>query len=185
MRFGHNSTIGVKERVCASCGRPCFWFSKKRCQTCTKMEETQKKMEKESDKIIQEEDLGDLIADADAIFSQYIRLKYADKDGIVACFTCGNKKHWTLMQNGHYIKRGHLCLRFDERNCRPQDHDCNEFKAGNLAEYTTRLEKEKPGITDILKEEMRLVHKPTREEIRLIINEYHPKVKALKQKLKT
>lgn len=140
-------------------------------------------MEKESDKIIQEEDLGDLIADADAIFSQYIRLKYADKEGVAACFTCGVRKHWTIQQNGHYIKRAHLYHRFDERNCRVQCVECNEFKSGNMSEYTQRLEKEQRGITDILLEEMRLVHKPSREEIRQIISEYAPKVKALKLKL--
>lgn len=183
LRFGHNSTIAVKDKICASCGRPCQWFSKKRCATCAKVEDVQKRMEKETEKMIEVGDLGDLIADADAIFSQYVRLKYADKNGIVACFTCGNKKHWTLMQNGHYVKRGHLYLRWDERNCRPQDSDCNEFKNGNLPEYAARLEKECKGITEILLAEMRLVHKPSREEIRSIISEYTPKVKTLKLKL--
>ncbi len=140
-------------------------------------------MEKENDKIVQEEDLSDLIADADAIFSQYIRLKYADSKGIVKCFTCNTFKHWTLMQCGHYIKRGHLYLRWDERNTRPQDSDCNEFKNGNIPVFTERLNAERNGITDILHEEMRIVHKPTREEIRQIISQYTPMVKQLKTKL--
>lgn len=184
-RFGHNSTIAVKEKICVSCGRPCIWFSKKRCATCAKIETTQSRMEKETEKMIVEEDLSGLIADADAIFSQYIRLKYADKHGVVKCFTCNERKHWTLMQNGHYIRRGHLYLRFDERNCRPQDNDCNCMRDGNLAAFTLNMEQELPGITDILKEESRLVHKPTREEIRSIISEYTPKVKLLKLKLKS
>jgi len=139
--------------------------------------------EKEVNRVIQEEDLSGLISDADAIFSQYIRLKYADPYGIVDCYTCGNKKHWTLMQCGHYVKRAHLYLRWDERNVRVQDADCNEFKAGNMPVFTKRLEGEYPGIVEILNEEMRLVHKPTRDEIRQIIATYTPKVKELKRKL--
>ena len=133
--------------------------------------------------MIEEEDLSGLIADADAIFSQYIRLKYANRVGIVKCYTCPIEKHWTLMQNGHYVKRAHLYLRWDERNCRVQCADCNEVLYGNMAEYTARLDQERDGITDILKDEMRLVHKPTREEIRQVIAEYTPKVAALKKGL--
>jgi len=178
--FSHNSTIEKKKRPCKNCGKPSYIFSKGRCQDCSRIEDTQKKMERATEKMIVEEDLSDLIADADAVFSQYIRLKYADKNGIVKCFTCSEKKHWTLMQNGHYIKRAHLYLRWDERNCRPQDNTCNCLRDGNIGAFSANLEKEKPGITDILIEEMRVVHKPTREEIRQIIAEYTPKVKAMK-----
>lgn len=184
MRLAHNSTIEVKEKICASCGKPCVWFSKKRCAQCAKIEDTQKKVEKDTEKMIKEEDLSGLIADADAIFSRYIRLKYADKFGMVKCFTCDSRKHWSMMQNGHYIKRGHLYLRWDERNCRVQDSSCNEGLHGNIAAFTANLEKESPGITDVLKEEMRLVHKPSRDEIRQVISEYTPKVNHLLHTLK-
>lgn len=182
--FSHNSTIERKLKACKSCGKPSYIFSKGRCQPCSTIEDTQKRMEKSSEQLIVEEDLSGLIADADAIFSKFIRLKYSDKDGKVACFTCGNKKHWTLMQNGHFIKRGHLFLRYDERNCRPQDSECNELKYGNIPYYTKKLELEQPGITDILREESLLVYKPTRDEIRAIIAEYTPKVKELQKRLK-
>jgi len=142
------------------------------------------RLEKENERVIQEEDLGDLILDADAIFSQYIRLKYADKDGKVQCYTCPTKKHFTLMQNGHYMKRAHLYLRWDERNCRPQCQGCNEYESGNMAVYTANLEKECRGITDILRADAVLVHKPTRDEIRQIVAEYSPKVTKLKLQLK-
>lgn len=182
--MGFNSTIITKKKPCKSCGRVDYLFSKGRCAQCAKVEDFAKRQEKETEKMIVEEDLSGLIADADAIFSQYIRLKYANKYGEVGCFTCYERKHWTLMQNGHYVKRGHLYLRWDERNCRPQCPPCNELKSGNMAEYTTRLENQTPGITEILIEESRLVHKPSREEIRSIIAEYAPRVKELKLKLK-
>lgn len=180
----YNSTIKIKQKPCVRCGVKSFIFSKGRCADCARIEDTLARDEKESEKIIEEEDLSGLIQDADAIFSQYIRLKYANKDGLVKCFTCEVVKHWTLMQNGHYIKRSHLALRWDERNCRPQDEECNKYKGGNIPVYTANLEKESQGITNILSEEMRLVYKVTREEIRQIISEYTPKVKALKNKLK-
>lgn len=177
---GHNSTIRLKEKICVRCGKPCIWFSNKMCHNCARIESVLAADEKESDKIIQEEDLSGLIADADAIFSKFIRLKYADKDGLVKCFTCDIKKHWTLMQNGHFVKRGNLFLRFDERNCRPQESICNEINYGMPAEFLRRLNTEQDGLGDILLEEARLVHKPSREEIRNIISEYTMKVKNIK-----
>ena len=183
-QYRHNSTIGLKTKKCIVCGSDCIWFSKKRCQNCARIQDTQKKMEAATETMIKEEDLSGLIADADAVFSQYIRLKYADSKGIVKCFTCNTFKHWTMMQNGHYIKRSHLYLRWDERNCKPQDSDCNEFKGGNIPVFTERLEAESAGIIKILQEEMRIVHKPTREEIRQIISQYTPLVRDMKKKLK-
>lgn len=76
-----------------------------------------------------------------------------------------------------------MYLRFDERNCRPQCSDCNESKYGNMAEFTRRLELQNNGIIDILTEESRLVHKPTREEIRQVIATYTPLVKHLKKQI--
>lgn len=181
---GYNSTIRRKQKICVRCGKMSWIFSHGRCDQCAKIEDTLERDEKEAEKIIEEENLQDLIADADAIFSKYIRLKYADEKGVVKCFTCNNKKHWTLIQNGHYIKRGHLYLRWDERNCRPQDEECNEYKSGNMIEFTKRLEEEHNGITEILTEEMRIVYKPTRDELRRLISSYTIKVNELKNKLK-
>ncbi len=182
MSRGYNSTIQRKKKPCKICGRPSYIFSKGRCEPCARVEDTLARDEMENEKIIQEEDLGGLIRDADAIFSQYIRLKYADKDGIVKCFTCDVKKHWTLMQCGHYIKRGHMGLRHDERNCRPQDAGCNEYKDGNIPEFTKRLELESPGITEILNEEMRLPYKVTREKLTQVISYYSTLVNEMKKK---
>lgn len=184
MKFAHNSTIAKREKICKSCGKPCYWFSKQRCQSCSTQQDTLKRMEKETEKMIEEEDLSGLIADADAIFSKYIRLRYADRFGDVACYTCGTRKHWTLMQNGHFVGRANLYLRHDERNCRPQDADCNEKLHGNMAVFSQRLDKECKGLPDLLRSEARLIHKPTREEIRAIITEYTPKVKQLLHTLK-
>lgn len=186
VRFGYNSTIGKKLKPCKSCGKPCYWFSKQRCQDCARVEDTLKRMEEESERVIEEEDLSGLIADADSIFSQYIRLKYANERGMVKCFTCHTVKHWTMVDNGHFVKRGHLMFRLDERNCKPQCKICNGDQATNGQQHTfgINLDKESPGTSEYLLDERKLVYKPTREEIRQIIAEYTPKVAALKKQLK-
>lgn len=76
-----------------------------------------------------------LVKELDNVFSQYIRQKYADEFGMVACVTCGNVLHWKQMQNGHYESRGHLPTRWSEDNCHPQDVACNVFRKGNYTEY--------------------------------------------------
>lgn len=127
-----------------------------------------------------EYDLSDLIKDADAVYSKWLRLSNADKDGIVSCYTCDLNMRWQNAQCGHYVKRGNLFLRWDPRNTRVQGECCNIHKAGNYLEFTKRLEAEKPGITQILLEEGHLVYKPTRYEIQQIISEYTQKLKTLK-----
>lgn len=75
----------------------------------------------------------------DEVFSQYIRLKYADNNGFCKCISCGKMFHWTRIQNGHYMSRTHLSTRFDENNCRPQCVACNIFKSGNIQMYRRGL----------------------------------------------
>ncbi len=178
-----NSTIILKKRQ-LSCGCYDYSFSKNRCKKHAIIEDAQLRMERESQKIIQEEDLSAIIEDADVIFSRYIRLKYANENGIVKCYTCQTKKHWTMMQNGHFIKRAHLFSRWSENNCRPQCSTCNEVNHGEIAKFRENLDKESSGLPEILFDQMKLVYKPTREEIRQVIAEYTPKVKELLKRLK-
>lgn len=175
----YNSTIRLKKKTCRNCGQPCYWFSKQRCKDCARIEDTLARMEEETEKELKEEGLSELIDKADDYFSKDIRLSAADENGIVQCYTCDVKLRWQEIQNGHYIKRGNLFLRFDQRNCKPQCEDCNKYKDGNMVEFTRRLETEHPGITDILKEEAAIVYKPTRHEIQAIITECKRKLKAL------
>jgi hypothetical protein len=75
----------------------------------------------------------------DDIYSKFIRLKNADSDGIVRCYTCDARTHWTNITNGHFIKRQFTRLRFDDKNCHPQCVNCNKNLQGNDAEYERRL----------------------------------------------
>ena len=85
----------------------------------------------------------------DRWFSIYIRLKYADDNGMVACYTCGSKKNWKELQNGHFVSRGYLATRFDETNVRVQCWGCNGFGGGRLAVFATKLEAEGISTKDL------------------------------------
>lgn len=78
----------------------------------------------------------------DAIFSKYIRLKYADENGNCTCYTCGKVTHWKQIQNGHFISRQYLATRWHEDNCRPQDVGCNIYGHGKPLDFEERLKKE-------------------------------------------
>ena len=80
--------------------------------------------------------------DLDAIFSKYIRLKYSDENGNVACYTCGKVMHWKQIQNGHFISRQYLATRWHEDNCRPQCVGDNIFGNGKPLDFEERLKEE-------------------------------------------
>lgn len=85
-----------------------------------------------------------LIKRLDTIFSEYIRRKYADKRGIVKCYTCNKKAYWKGegMQNGHFISRASRILRWSEFNCRPQCYACNCMRYGQNYIFAMNLNKE-------------------------------------------
>lgn len=174
----YNSIISVKKKPCVRCGVPSFIFSRGRCQQCSKIEDTLAKEEKE---VEQEDGLPELIAELDTLISRYVRLKYANKDGLIPCYTCDKLGEFNVRQAGHYIPRGCMLLRFDvDRNIRPQCETCNCHKRGNIAEFGKRLEAEMPNVTEILLEESRIIYKYTRDELKQMIAEYSLKLKSLK-----
>ena len=78
----------------------------------------------------------------DTVFSKYIRQKYADENGMVHCYTCPVVKHWKEIQNGHFISRQYLIIRWDENNCRPQCVGDNIFGNGRVLDFEEKLKKE-------------------------------------------
>jgi len=106
--------------------------------------------------------------DLDSVFSKFIRKRDKGK-----CFTCGVVKPEKNMQNGHYVSRSHMSLRFDEKNCFCQCVGCNVFKNGNMAEYTFRI-KDKFGIEHLeyLQKKKEEIQKYTRQDYERLINHY-------------
>jgi hypothetical protein len=104
----------------------------------------------------------------DRVFSIFIRKR--DKG---VCFTCDKKLPWKQQQNGHYISRGVLILRWDERNCNCQCVGCNIFKNGNMAEYAIRLmKKHGPAILVDLDREKWKILKMSRQDYVDLIDKY-------------
>jgi hypothetical protein len=116
----------------------------------------------------------------DTIFSIYIRLKYADEDLNVKCFTCDKVYHYKKIQNGHFYSRGILSLRWDEQNCRPQCYGCNIARNGNYIEYYKRLEKEiGKGGMDYLEYKRHQIKKMNKLDYQIYIDTYTQKVAEL------
>lgn len=129
------------------------------------------------------EPLKILTDDLDIIFSQQIRLTYADEYGMVQCYTCPSIKNWKHIQCGHFIPRAQMPTRFNVKNCRPQCNDCNVHLDGNLIVFAERLEVEEPGIVELLQELSRELQDYSREELKYMIGDTTRKVKNLMKKI--
>lgn len=83
--------------------------------------------------------LRNLKAKAWKLFSEYVRRKHADSDGVATCYTSGVRAHWKNLQCGHAIGGRHNAVLFDEEICRPQSVAENIYKRGNYPVFTTKL----------------------------------------------
>ena len=81
------------------------------------------------------------IEQLDDVFSKFIRLSNADQWGMVRCISCGKRMNWKQADNGHFVPRGNMSLRFDPKNCHPQCQECNRGKYGNIKDYREALVK--------------------------------------------
>lgn len=115
------------------------------------------------------------------VFSQYIRLRDADNQGVVKCFTCGKVKHWTQVDAGHGIPRQHKATKYNETNNHAQCKTCNGFQGGVREIYKQRVdEKYGPGTWDKLQLASRSVCKHGKFEYDIMINHYKKEVSRLK-----
>ena len=123
-----------------------------------------------------------LVKKLDAIFSEYIRRKYADKNGFVKCYTCNKKAYWKGegMQNGHFISRSSRILRWREDNCRPQCYACNCMRYGQAYIFGANLNKEFGfnKAEELLIESKKIV-KQSDQDLLDLIDEYKEKVSLL------
>src|SRR4051812_13988495 len=95
--------------------------------------------------------IPDLVKELDTIFSTYIRLREADENGMVKCFTSGKIMHYKKSQAGHFISRRHYATRWDEKNVQVQSVHENIFNQGNAPVFGKRLdEKYGAGTVDML-----------------------------------
>jgi len=124
--------------------------------------------------------------DLDFVVSRYIRMLYADgKNGFVQCFTCPTIKHFSLMQNGHYIPRSNMATRWLIKNLKVQCPTCNEQKHGNLEVFSQRLEEEETGIVEYLKELSRETQKFGIDELKQMLIDFRAKLRIVETKFNT
>jgi hypothetical protein len=116
--------------------------------------------------------VSSLKKEADKYWSIYIRLRDSDKYGMVECISCGTKKPWKTMQNGHFVSRSSSTLRYDEENCNAQCVGCNMFKQGNQFAYSLALDmKYGVGTANKLHSKRSETHKWKHDELEQIIHD--------------
>lgn len=118
----------------------------------------------------------------DKVFSEFIRIRDSNKDGLISCVSCGKIVPWKESDNGHYINRKHNSTRYDEKNCNAQCRSCNRFDEGNIQGYRKGLiQKYGEYAVKILEMKKFNTCKMGQLEIDILGKEYKQKVKALKQ----
>lgn len=125
-----------------------------------------------------------LMNELDYVFSRVVRLRGINENGFTCCYTCDCVKHWSMLQCGHYQKRGNTLLRLDFRNARIQCKNCNENLGGNYDEYTKRMEEESPGLPEQLQQEAREPHKWYIHELKELLIDLRSKLRPLELKIK-
>lgn len=82
-----------------------------------------------------------LINKLDAVFSEFIRLRDSDQNGICKCITSGEYFHWRDCDAGHFITRDNKATRWDEQNVNAQGRGDNRFKSGKQFEHGLAIDK--------------------------------------------
>lgn len=75
----------------------------------------------------------------DKLVSEFVRRSHADQGGTVRCVTCPKLMFWKEADCGHWVKRQHRAVRWDERNLGPQCQRCNHFMGGVQDEFSKHI----------------------------------------------
>lgn len=121
----------------------------------------------------------DYIKIAQQVFNKYIRLRDKDK----GCISCGKPLKGKFDAGHYYNANNHWSVRFDEYNVHGQCVECNQWKHGNLIEYTLRLpDRIGQEMFDDLIRRKNETKKYTIEELKEIIATYKQKIKNFEKK---
>lgn len=115
------------------------------------------------------------------IFSEYIRRRDADVDGITSCISCGKIGHWSEFDAGHFIpKSTGLWCYFLDKAVHPQCKKCNLFLQGNQYEYSLALKKRYgEGIIDEIMSYRKEGFKFSKSDYDAMILDYSDRLKKL------
>ena len=115
----------------------------------------------------------------DKVFHEYIRRRDSDNNtGYCNCITCQKRIHFTESDAGHFISRGKLSTRYDERNVYSQCRKCNRFEYGRQYEYSLALGEQ---LSEELLIKSREICKQSDDEWLDIFNNYNTKLIDIKK----
>lgn len=118
----------------------------------------------------------------DTVFSRYIRLRDARKDGTFRCISCGRVLPFDQSDCGHYINRQHMATRYSEKNCNAQCRSCNRFDEGNIQGYRRGLIAKYGEPTVLLLESLKKeTNKISDFEYQTMIDFYRKEVKRMEK----
>ena len=122
-------------------------------------------------------------AKADKWFSEWIRLRDADANGMVTCITNPKiRKHWREVDCGHWISRAKESTRYDERNANGQSKQANRFQGGHFLEHGLAIDRKfGPGTREALEKKAGQVCKRTVSDYLFIADTYAKRVALIKQ----
>ncbi len=106
----------------------------------------------------------------DRVFAEYIRKRDSEGTDYCLCVTCGIHLPVNQADVGHFVPRGYLGTRWDERNAHLQCQNCNRYSAGNIVSYESVIIK-KYGVS-VLEE----LHRESRRIIKLTELDYKNKI---------
>ena len=118
----------------------------------------------------------------DEVFSEFVRLRDSDKNGMVNCISCNQRSHWKMSDAGHFIPRANMSTRYHEQNVNGQCQICNRMDNGNENGYRVGLEKKYGEGVDLYLEDLK--HKTVKisdSEGKDLIAHYRKEVKRIKK----
>lgn len=82
-----------------------------------------------------------LIVKLDEVFSEWIRLRDSDHEGMCQCITCDHAFHWRAGDAGHFVDRDQMATRWEEDNVNGQCRNCNRFKTVSKFDHRLAVDK--------------------------------------------
>lgn len=117
----------------------------------------------------------------DKVFSEYIRLRDTNEDGMFTCISCNRILPYEMADCGHYINKKHMSTRFSEKNCNAQCRSCNRYDEGNMQGYRRGLIAKYGDTVVVMLESMKnKMNKISEFEYMKMIDHYQKEVKRLK-----
>lgn len=122
-----------------------------------------------------------LINKLDAVFSEFIRLRDSDENGICRCITSGEFFHWKSCDAGHFITRDNMATRWEEKNVNAQGRQDNRFLSGRQFEHGKAIDRKwGEGTADFLLHKSKFECKFMDQELEAMYQYYKRAVKELK-----